>query len=246
MYSKRNLIAALILTVLVLGACAIPVVLVQPQPAQQTDLAFASFAGMGMFEQDVYVETEDGQVQRITMEEAERYADAPVYAASTAQEHDLFALGETPFGPYEKGAALGFTMGEWLRTTGSGTYTVRGDSAEIDIRLQNLIPNGVYTIWCSFVSVPPNYGIVDEPCGAEDGSQNIVTADAAGNLDFQLALPTLPATTEETMVVIAANYHSDGQTYGAYPGDFGLNAHVQTMAVVPPPGDEAWRSRTTN
>jgi hypothetical protein len=28
-------------------------------------------------------------------------------------------------------------------------------------------------------------------------------------------------------------YHSDGQTYGAYPGDFGKNSHVQLAAMIP-------------
>jgi hypothetical protein len=127
------------------------------------------------------------------------------------------------------------TLGEWLSAGGEGTYTVIGDRAEIDMTYENLVPNGIYTVWCVRTTFPPNIQVVDKVCGAADGSQNGFVADAQGNGRFQLELAALPASSAETVSVIAIAYHSDGQTYGEYPGDFGYNSHVQVAAIIPVP-----------
>lgn len=217
------------------------------QTNRQVELTFVSHLAAEMPEQDVFVALEDtDQVHRITVKDGNAYNDAPVYASSVKVAHDPFQLGNNPIGPYPKGAELGFTMGEWLAGTGSGTYTVIDDKAEIDVSFENLVPNGVYTIWCAHINVPPHFTIVDEPCGVQDGSENTVIADAAGKANFNLTLDKLPDTTEETIRVIAAAYHSDGETYGFYPGDFGLNSHVQILAFIPGPEDTAWQAVTNN
>jgi hypothetical protein len=236
---NRKLFVLFFLLALVLGACT-----AAPAESKQVDLQFVAHPAMGMPEQDVYVEAEEGsgEVIRVVAEEVEAYADAPVYGTGAPVAHDLFALDEALFGPHPKGVELGFTMGEWVAAGGHGTYTVTGDKAEIDIMLHNLVPDGVYTIWCARVSFPPNYGIVDKPCGAQDGSENTVVADADGNITFQLEMNALEESTAESVNVIAAAYHSDGQTYGEYPGDFGLNSHVHIVSIIPAPDDAAWRT----
>lgn len=213
------------------------------QTTKKVDLTFVSHLAAEMPEQDVFVEISPGsdQVQRITVENSQTYMDAPVYASQAAINHDPFQLGDAPVGPYAKGADLGFTMDEWLAGTATGTYTVTGDEAQIDLSFEKLVPNGVYTVWCAHINVPPNFSIVDEPCGAADGSQNVFTAGADGKAEFNLSVDALPDTTDETIRVIAAAYHSDGKTYGSYPGDFGLNSHVQILAFIPEPEDTAWQ-----
>jgi hypothetical protein len=124
-------------------------------------------------------------------------------------------------------------LGEWLSASGQGSYTVTGDRAKIELTFENLVPNGIYTAWCTRVTFPPNVKIVDKPCGAADGTENTFTADARGNARFELELATLPPSSAETATSIALAYHSDGKTYGAYPGDFGLNSHVHIAAVIP-------------
>ncbi len=96
-----------------------------------------------MPEQDVYIVRDglgDGEVARATLEELDVVPAQPVYASTTANEHDPFVVGEAPFGPFAKGQELGFTMEEWLSATGSGTYTVHGSSAKVDFTFQNLVP----------------------------------------------------------------------------------------------------------
>jgi hypothetical protein len=136
------------------------------------------------------------------------------------------------------GEPLGFTLEEWLAATGSGTYTLNGDTADLDFTFQNLAPNGVYTMWCSRLRLAPIFEEDLHPCGAEDGSQNTFVADAEGNGSFQLTIPAMAASTEWLVSDIALAYHSDGNIYGYSPGDFGRVTHVQLFAASPPPATE--------
>jgi hypothetical protein len=238
--SKLWLWAAL--AALLLSACQ-PV---KPQRAQQVPLQLVSHVAAGMAEQDVYVARVEnaGEVFRLTGEKVGSYLDAPVYAAQEAIEHDLFDLGDNPLGPYPQGVPLGFTLGEWLAAGATGSYTVQGEQATLDLTFTRLVPLSVYMVWCATVNTPPNVSIVDKPCGAADGSENVFVADSNGNATFRLTMPPLVETTDTSLQVIAAAYHSDGKSYGALPGDFGLNSHVQIAAVIPPPDSEAWQTVT--
>ncbi|MCB0198252.1 MAG: hypothetical protein KDJ65_40295, partial [Anaerolineae bacterium] len=93
---------------------------------------------------------------------------------------------------------------------------------------------------CATIYVPPNTRIVDEPCGAADGSENTFVANPQGKARFYLPLPTLTDSTDDVVKMIALAYHSDGKTYGPSPGDFGLNSHVQLFFGLPPVESEAW------
>jgi hypothetical protein len=216
-----------------LSACT-GVVAAEPQP-QVFALQAVNHLIIGVPEQDVYIEriAGSGDLERVVPGEEAEVLDLPIYAASELVDHDLFGTGDAPLGPYGKGMALGMTLGEWLAASGQGSYTVIGDRAKIELTFEKLVPDGIYTVWCSRVSFPPNIEIVDKPCGAADGTQNIFTADAQGNARFELELAALPPSSAETASVIAIAYHSDGQTYGAYPGDFGLNSHVHLAASIP-------------
>ena len=148
-------------------------------------------------------------------------------------QHDPFKVGENPLGPFPKGESLGFTLGQWLAATGSGTYSVDGDNAELKLSFKNLVPDGIYTVWCSRLKLPPDPIIVDRPCGLEDGSGNTFKSEAIGTGSFNLKLKPLEPSDNNTVSVIALAYHSDGKTYGANPGDFGLNSHVQLYFIIP-------------
>lgn len=175
-----------------------------------------------------------GKVVRIEGDQAKDPANLAntVYAAAAATSHDPFKVGENPLGPFEKGKELGFTLEKWLAASGIGIYSVDGENAEMELFFKNLVPNGVYTVWCSQITLPPNFNVVDKPCGAEDGSENSFNADAQGSGAFSLELKKLPDSTNETVSVIALAFHSDGKTYGASPGDFGLNTHVQISYLL--------------
>lgn len=217
---------------------------VQPdsQTSSKRDVQFVNHIQANLPEQDVFIEQTEGsnQVVRVEGEAGKDLKNLAkkAYAASTAVAHDPFKVGQNPLGPYPKGKNLGFTLGQWLKAQGSGTYTVGGGSAELNLTFTNLVPNGVYTVWCSRITFPPNPNVVDRPCGNPDGSENVFTADAQGNGTFNLKLSPLEESTKETASVVALAYHSDGKTYGENPGDFGLNSHVQIFYLLPAPGAE--------
>ena len=180
-----------------------------------------------------------GQVIRVEEIQAKEPSNLAkmAYASSMPTVHDTFKVGQNPLGPFPKGSALGFTLEQWLAASGIGVYSVDGENAEMELSFKKLVPNGVYTLWCSRITFPPNPDIVDRACGAEDGSQNYFKADDKGNGQFSLKLNPLEASTKETSSIIALAYHSDGKTYGASPGDFGLNSHVQIFFILPPPSE---------
>lgn len=188
-------------------------------------------------EQDVFIESDSNpaMVIRVGVEEGKQAANLSktVFTAANPVEHDPFKVGDNPLGPYSKGQPLGITLGDWLAATGSGTYTVSGNEAKLDLSFQNLVANGVYTVWCSRLTFPPNVKVVDRPCGAADGSENVFTADAQGNSTFELTITPLEKSTAETASVIALAYHSDGKTYGSEPGDFGSKSHVHIFYLLP-------------
>jgi hypothetical protein len=239
--------ALLIIAAFVLSACAgavQPQVVAAPNVVekQQAPLQFFTHVQLGMAEQDVFVETEEGTVRRIVADEAEQYADAPVYGTAIAVAHDPFGLKPELMNGFEKGEDLGVSMGEWLASTGSGTYTVAGEKTELDLSFENLVPNGVYTLWCVTITAPPSFRIVDIACGNPYGTENTVIADAQGGAQARLMTTTMPDAAEGYMPAVVMAYHSDGKTYGEFPGDFGLNSHVQIIAFVPAPGDAAWQA----
>lgn len=205
--------------------------------ATTVDVKFASHIQANLPEQDVFVESKDDPTKLVRVE-GEQAKDPTtlakkVYASSQMVPHDPFKLGSNPLGPYPKGKALGFSLEQWLAATGTGTYLVDGNQAELNLTLEKLVPNGTYTVWCSRLTFPPNPKVVDRPCGAADGTENTFTSDASGNGKFDLKLPPLEESTKETASVIALAYHSDKKTHGDNPGDFGLNSHVQLFFLVP-------------
>lgn len=200
---------------------------------------FANHIQAKLPEQDVFVvSTQDStQVVRI---EGDQAADPTtlakiVYATESETAHDPFKLGPNPLGPFAKGQSLGMTMESWLAATGTGTYEITDGNAQMHLTFADLVPEGVYTVWCSRITFPPRAQVVDKPCGTADGSQNKFTADASGNGKFDLTLNPLEDSSIESATAIALAWHSDGQTYGADPGKFGLSTHVQLFYLVPVP-----------
>ncbi len=161
------------------------------------------------------------------------------YAAAAPTAHDPFKTGLNPLGPFDKGKELGFTLGQWLSASGIGIYSANDGNADMELSFKNLVPDSVYTVWCSRIKLPPEPSISDKPCGAEDGSENSFKSDEKGTASFSLKLKTLEASTKEESSVIAVAYHSDGKTYGASPGNFGLNSHVQIFFLMPAPASNA-------
>ncbi len=198
------------------------------------ELAFQYMRDDDAPELDVYIETEPGsdQVQRVT--NGVRDMDLPLFALAEPNIRDPY--DPERMGPYPKGKALDITVGQYFEATGVGTYSCVDGAGTLDVQFEKLVPNGVYTIWHSFYAWPPTkpFTAYDLPLGARDGSQAGFTADENGSYHFQLSFkPCLQLTGEYLTSDISLAYHSDGKTYGTFPGEFGTVTHVQIYAPLP-------------
>ena len=206
------------------------------QSTQVIDLKWNTLFAMGLPEQFVFLMDDDGALYRATPESPLSELEKPIYSIGSADDFvfDPFQLQDNPLGPFEAGEQLDMTMRDYLGARGSGTYTLEGDMATVDLWFDRLIPNGVYTLWCSTLTIPPEFSIVDKPCGSEDGSENNFTANEHGELPINMSFPALDFPTETTRSVIAIAWHSDGETYGEHPGDFGTVTFVPLRAILIP------------
>lgn len=238
-YRSMKLLTVLaFLMIVAFGTRAVPPV----SAAGKAELTFVHHGDIGAAEQDVYIERNDipaDEVMRVKPADTKDPSNLAKMLYGTAAPHmpDPFALGANPFGPFKKGVALGFTLQEWLASTGSGTYAVEGDNAELHFSFQHLRPKALYTLWCVRVTPPPSPNAGLGPpvaCGAPDGSQNAFTTDAQGHGVIDMKMKALLPTTQETASSIAVEYHADGKNYGGDPGPAGQLAHVQLLTNIPP------------
>lgn len=218
-------------------AVSVVSVVAAPAGAEEVslDLAFVTHLDMNMPEQDVFLERTpgSGEVYRVT--QGDHDMNAPLYRTAVEVEHDPF--DPAAVGPHPKGEPLGMTLGEWLAHAGTGTYSCDGGGGTLKLSLRGLVPNGVYTVWHAFIALPPTEpfsGTLDLPLGARDGSESVFVADADGRAEFEHTfLPCLELSDVWTTSMVALAYHSDGKTYGASPGAFGLNAHIPLFVMLP-------------
>jgi hypothetical protein len=221
---------------LALGILVLASLPASAQETEQIELTFGMFASDGMVEQDIFMENSANmnEVVRIPAAEVADHRDAELYGA--AEEPPFEPMKLEPTDSYPKGAALGITLRDWLKATGAGSYACDGQKGSIKASFQNLIPNGVYTMWYFIDADPPTdpwQGLV-LPAGARDGSQTVFMADAEGNAVYdQMVEPCLQLSGNHSLAGLAIAWHSDGETYGFSPGGLGVVSHAQLMTVLP-------------
>ena len=199
------------------------------------DVSFKTHLDMDLPEQDIYIERVKGsrEVWRVT--KGDNDMNAPLYKTAVETKHNPF--DPTALGPHPQGEPMGMTLGDWLKHQGTGTYTAVDGVGTLDLSFSGLVPNGVYTMWHAFIALPPTTpfsGTLDLPLGARDGSESVFRADANGEAKFRHTFtPGLEMSDVWTTAMLAINYHSDGKTYGAFPGNFGLNSHIPLFVMLP-------------
>ncbi|MFZ1399642.1 MAG: hypothetical protein WAS33_22245, partial [Candidatus Promineifilaceae bacterium] len=192
-----------------------------------------AYIQMGNPMQHIYVETEDGMAIRPDNLDPETLS-LPLFTTADFVEDDFI---EPPFerGPFPLGQPLWVDLNRWLAARGSGTYHQIGAEAVVAFQFDGLMPNGVYTLWCVTFDNPDFDWVIEEPCGAADGTENIFIADENGHGEIQLTMAAFPPSTDEIIHEIAVAYHSDGQTHGPIVGEFSKNAHIQLFYDFLPP-----------
>lgn len=198
-------------------------------------LTFMFHIDEGMAEQDVFIEKVPGSGEVWRPTAATKTMDAPLYAPAEPVEHT--PLQTDNVGPWRKGKPLGITLGQWFAAKGAGRYTCEDGVGVLDVSFENLVPNGVYTMWHDFFVWPPTdpfIGTYDVPFGARDGSENIFVADASGTARFNRTIkPCLQLSGEQLISELAIAWHSDGKSYGHEPGEFSTKTHVHMYVPLP-------------
>ncbi len=216
--------------------CTTAIVLLLPglAAAGSIEVTFVDHIKAEMIEQDVYVEKDAGKVFRVTPTDFADYAGAKVFTTAVGVEHDPMAMEK--IGPYDKGMELGFTLAEWLSGNGAATIDCDGTVGSISAEFENLVPNGLYTMWQFWMGMPlpAHFATYDLPVGARDGSQSVFTADAEGKALYTASFePCLQGSGSQLGAGLAIAYHSDGKTYGYEPGSMGDKTHIHLFAMLP-------------
>lgn len=135
--------------------------------------------------------------------------------------------------------------GEWSGVTGSISVECVEEGTEVELQLDGLIPNGVYTLWNVTLEAPgftgafaapglPANVVGFGPSGPADGNQSAFTASADGGATISTLSPpgdlgvmgeiAACALTDEYEWHVVGLYHIDGQTYGSERGPSGTRA----------------------
>lgn len=105
------------------------------------------------------------------------------------------------------------TLGEWLEGSGVATFQCQeGEAPTAEIRVRNLLPNRLYTVWGVFQN---GEGAV--PFG---GPPNVIMTDELGNGSMSRVLNFCPLeTTPEgaDLLYLVVVFHSDQQVYAMQP-----------------------------
>ena len=204
-------------------------------PVEEMTLAFIFHIDEQLAEQDVFYEKESGSGEVWRPTAATRDMDAPLHAPAAAVPHT--PLQTDNVGPWPIGKPLGFTLGEWFAAEGRGRYRCEDGVGSVELEFDNLVPNGLYTVWHDFAVWPPTEpfkGFYDLPFGARDGSENSFVTDARGDARFERTIkPCLQLSGEQLISELAIAWHSDGQTYGPETGEFSTDTHVHMYVPLP-------------
>jgi len=194
---------------------------------------FTNHIAIDLIEVDVYVDGKGG-VRRVGPKEADAYLKAPIFTTAHPVEHE--PKDESKKGPYPKGKPMGMTFGEWLAAKGDSMITCRDGKGQVEAEFEKLVPNGIYTIWYWTMATTKtvNRQSIEMPLGAPDGSEATFTADAKGQARYSASFePCLQGGGGRFMTELAIAYHSDGKTYGYWPGEFGNRSHIHLFNVLP-------------
>ncbi len=200
------------------------------------ELDFLTHVGQGIVEQDVFIERVEGsgELYRIAPAEVDKYADSKLFGTKDRIPYEPF--DPVPGGPYAMGRALDVTLREWLDAEGTGSYWCEDGTATVKASFENLVPNGLYTVWYVIRPDPPTNPFTGllSPMGKRDGTQGVFTADKLGRANFEAVFePCLEMSGLRTLTVVGIAWHSDGKTYGFSPGPFGKVTHTQINAFFP-------------
>ena len=132
------------------------------------------------------------------------------------------------------------TLGDWFEAEGRLKIKCGDNGNKLKIRVRNLVPNRLYTVWALWFALNPEPGqprIVPQPLG---GVPNAYMTDNQGNAEFKRVLNFCPPELAQSpsggilnghlLFALATHLHSDHIAYGGVPAPI-LEG---TLAAMPP------------
>lgn len=111
------------------------------------------------------------------------------------------------------------TLGQWLKGGGVATIDCSGGAAEVRLRMSNLIPNRMYSVWATMgAPTPPGSPAPNAfpiPLG---GAPNTFMTDENGDAAFKRWIKFCPLDAQSSgspLLFIDVHFNSKHQTYGA-------------------------------
>ena len=203
------------------------------------EIAFVTHLDANLPEQDVYIQREpdSGEVYRVTV--GDHDMTAPLYATATRTPHNPF--DPEKIGPHAKGEPLGFTLGQWLKHRGTGTYTYKDGVGTLDLSFSGLVPNGVYTLWHAFLpAVPPEpFTGTHSIFHWEPPTDRRACSEQTKTERRSLFTPSNPAwrcRMSGRLRSWQSTITATARATAGHPGDFGLNSHIPLFAMLPKRG----------
>ncbi len=141
-----------------------------------------------------------------------------------------------PFPVYSSAPQEHVTLGKWAEARGKMRYQCNADgTAYLDASFDNLIANGLYSLWGIWRTPTPDGGVADVPAPF-GGIPNAVSADGNGRARLSRTLPHCPSvpTANDSLVLwVTLAYHSDSALYGGVP-----DAGAMTATFVDTNGEQ--------
>ena len=123
----------------------------------------------------------------------------------------------------------GYTLREWLKANGRLAIKCHSKhNAIYRLRLNDLVPGGLYTSWAFFFDTQEQQLITDRPFGGT--SANVFSADYRGKASVKQFLNFCPRLIDESeryqLVGVFVVLHPDGQVHGGVPHTVQKEPHI--------------------
>jgi len=139
------------------------------------------------------------------------------------------------------------TWSEWNRVTGTAKVNCTGQGTRLNVTVDGLIANGVYSLWVMPFQ-PPGFDTAYTnvsgfgAAGRNDGSQNVFQASASGSARFHVSIPAGALSSfgsvsgcipeDEYEVHFVGIYHIDGKPGTTTPGPAGKYVEQFAFLIV--------------
>ncbi len=107
------------------------------------------------------------------------------------------------------------TLKDWLSAEGTAKFKCTDDKNSVSIKVKNLLPNRLYTVWGLFLSAEGKF-----KAATLGGTPNAISTDSKGKGKFKRELGFCAFDETQSgarLIALDIIYHSDHQAYGAVP-----------------------------